>query len=431
MDGFGNLIISDTGNSRIRKVRPDGNIAAFAGTNVQGYSGNYSNALEAQFSTPTGLCSGPGGVVYIADTANHMLRRVATDGTISAVAGIGYEGYTGDGGPALNARLRLPHGCAVDATGNIFIADAGNHAIRVVTPEGTISTVAGNGSPGFAGDGGPALQALLETPYSVAVDAQGNLFVADTGNNRIRRLKPAIPVLGELSQLLGWANAASLQTGPVAPGSVVSIFGAGLGPLEALTSTLVSPMTLSTQLGDTQVLFDGTPAALFYAQDSQVNAQIPFETAGRTTVKMEVRVKGLPVGSASIPMAPAAPGVFTWNGGTGPVIAMNSDMTLNSPSSPAPRSIAVTVFGTGGGSTNPVGVDGKIPDTHPAALVLPVSATIGGQPASVTWAGEVPGSAGMTQFQIVIPSNAASGAQSVVITIAGNSSQSGAVLYVQ
>jgi uncharacterized protein (TIGR03437 family) len=212
---------------------------------------------------------------------------------------------------------------------------------------------------------------------------------------------------------------------------VVSIFGSRLGPLDALTATLQSASTLANQLGDTQVFFDNTPGALFYAQDSQINAQVPFEVAGRTAVKVEVRVKGLAVGSVTIPIASAAPGLFTWNGGTGPVIAMNGDASLNGAAAPAAKSSAVILFATGGGPTNPSGVDGRIPDTHPAQLVLPVSATVGGQPASVTWAGEVPGSAGITQFQIVIPSNATPGAQPVAVTIAGYSSQSGVVLYIQ
>lgn len=431
VDGFGNVVVSDTGNSRIRKIMPGGTIAAFAGTNVIGYSGNFSNALDAQFTAPTGLCTGPGGVVYIADSGNHMLRQVTVDGTISAVAGIGYEGYTGDGGPALSARLRLPRGCAVDSLGNIYIADGGNHAIRMVTPDGNIATIAGNGNPGFSGDGGPASLALLHDPLAVAVDSKGNVYVADAVNNRVRRLTPTLPLLGELNQALGWANAASLQSGPVAPGSIISIFGSGLGPLNALNETLQSPSILANQLGDTQVFFDTTPAALLYAQDSQINAQVPFETAGRTTVKVEVRVKGLAVGSAGVPIAAAAPGIFTWNGGTGPAIAMNADSTLNGASTPAARTSTITLYGTGGGSTSPAGADGRIPGTAPAALVLPAGAMVGGQPANVTWAGEVPGSPGMTEFQVVIPSGVASGPQPVVVSIAGNSSQSGALVYVQ
>jgi uncharacterized protein (TIGR03437 family) len=354
------------------------------------------------------------------------------DGTISAVAGIGFEGYTGDGGSALNARLRMPRGCAVDAIGNIFIADSGNHVIRMVTPDGNIATIAGNGTPGFSGDGGDSSQALLQSPYSVAVDLQGRVYVADTGNNRIRRLTPTLPLLGELAQPLGWANAASLQSGPIAPGSDISIFGSGLGPLTALTAALQGPMIIGTRLGDTQVFFDNTPAALFYVQDSQINAQVPFETAGRTTVKMEVRIKGLSIGSANVPIASASPGVFTWSGGTGPAIAMNgSGFTLNSASTPAAQTSVIIVFGTGGGPTNPSGVDGRIPDTHPATLILPVSATIGGEPANVTWAGDSMGNPEMTEFDIVIPSNTPSGPQPVVVTIAGNSSQPGALVYVQ
>jgi uncharacterized protein (TIGR03437 family) len=431
IDGFGNVVFSDTGNSRVRKVMPSGSMAPFAGTNVPGYSGNFSSALSAQFTSPTGVCSGPDGAVYIGDTGNHMLRRVSTDGTISAVAGIGFQGYTGDGGPALAARLNAPRGCAVDGIGDIFIADMGNNAIRMVTPDGNISTIAGNGTAGFAGDGGPAAQALLQNPYAVAVDEQGNVYVADTGNNRIRRLTPSIPQLGELDQTLGFANAASLVSGPVAAGSILSIFGSGLGPLVALTAALQSPTTLATQLGETQVLFDNTPAALYYAQDSQINAQVPYETAGHTTVKVEVRLNGIAIGSTSIPIAAAAPGLFTWNGGTGPAIAVNADGTLNGAATPAPQTSIVIVYGTGGGSTNPTGVDGQISGPHQTPLVLPVSATIGGQPASVTWAGEASGNPGTTEFDVVIPSNAPSGPQAIVVTIAGNSSQNGALLYIQ
>ncbi len=430
IDGFGNLIVSDTANSRVREIQPSGYIASFAGTNVQGYSGNFSSALSAQFTVPTGLCTGPDGVVYIVDTGNHMLRRVSLDGTISAVAGIGFQGYTGDGGPALNARLSSPRGCAVDTIGDIFIADMANHAIRVVTPDGNISTLAGNGNPGFSGDGGPAAQALLQTPYGVAVDSQGNVYVADTGNNRIRRLTPSVPLLGEATQTLGFGNAASLLSGAVASGSIISLFGSGLGPLNALTATLQSPTILATQLGQTKVLFDNTPAALFYVQDSQINAQVPFETAGHSTVKMQVLVNGITIGSTSVSIAAAAPGIFTWNGGTGPAIALNADGSLNGAATPAAQSSTVIVYGTGGGSTNPAGVDGRIPGTHQTALVLPVSATVGGQPASVTWAGDASGNPGMTEFDVVIPSNALSGPQPIVVTIAGSSSQNGVVVYV-
>lgn len=382
-------------------------------------------------STPTGVCTGPDGAVYIGDTGNHMVRRVSVDGTISAVAGIGYPGYNGDGGPALNARLNMPRGCAVDSVGDIFIADSANNAIRVVTPDGDISTIAGNGNAGFSGDGGPAAQALLQTPYGVAVDPQGNVYVADTGNNRIRRLTPSVPLLGELTQTLGFANAASLISGPVVAGSIISIFGSGLGPLVGVAGTLQSPSMLATQLAQTQVLFDTTPAALFYAQDSQVNAQVPFETAGHTIVKMQVVVNGITVGSSNVSIASAAPGIFTWNGGTGPAIAMNADGSLNGAANPAAQSSAIVVYGTGGGSTNPAGVDAHIPLAHTNALVLPVSATVGGQPASVTWAGDASGSPGMTEFDVTIPSNAPSGPLPIVVTIAGASSQPGVVVYVQ
>jgi uncharacterized protein (TIGR03437 family) len=325
----------------------------------------------------------------------------------------------------------MPRGCAVDSIGDIFIADSANNVIREVTPDGNIATIAGTGTPGFSGDGGAATQALLITPYAVAVDPQGNVYVADLGNNRIRRLTPSAPLLTQTAQTLAFANAASLASGPVAPASIISVFGSGLGPLTGLSETLQSPNLLATQLGQTQLLFDNTPAALFYVQDSQINAQVPFEVAGRTAVKMQVIVGGISVGSATLPIAAAAPGIFTWNGAAGPVIALNADGSLNGTASPAAQSSTVTVYGTGGGSTNPVGVDGQVPGPHQNALVLPVGVTIGGQPASVTWAGIAPGSPGMTEFDVVIPSNAPSGPQPIIVTIAGASSQAGVLIYLQ
>ncbi len=130
------------------------------------------------------------GNLFIADTFNNRIRRVSPDGIISTVAGNGIRGLSGDGGPATNAAVAFPRGLALDTAGNLFIADTLNFRIRRVSPDGIISTVAGNGTERFSGDGGAATSASLVRPQAVAVDAAGNLFIADTFNHRIRQVSP-------------------------------------------------------------------------------------------------------------------------------------------------------------------------------------------------------------------------------------------------
>ncbi len=154
-----------------------------------GYSGDGGQATDAKISTPYRVTMDGTGNLYIV-TGNHVVRKVAPDGTITTVAGTGASGYGGDGGPAVDAQLSQPYGIAVDNEGNIFIADSGNHRVRKVTPDGIITTVAGTGVQGYSGDGGPATSAELNAPRDVAVDREGNLFILDYGNNRIRRVSP-------------------------------------------------------------------------------------------------------------------------------------------------------------------------------------------------------------------------------------------------
>jgi sugar lactone lactonase YvrE len=128
------------------------------------------------------------GNLYIADCWNHRIRKVSPDGTITTVAGTGTPGFAGDGGPASSALLAYPHGVKADTAGNLYIADTNNQRIRRVSPNGIITTVAGSGSSGFSGDGGPATGGQLDFPYDVAADTSGNLYIADQGNYRIRKV---------------------------------------------------------------------------------------------------------------------------------------------------------------------------------------------------------------------------------------------------
>jgi sugar lactone lactonase YvrE len=165
-------------------------IQTIAGCGLVGYAGDGGPALDARFNMPHGLACDSAGNIYIADAYNHRIRKVdIATGIISTFAGNGVRGFGGDGGPATAASFYRPYGLAFDTAGNLFIADTDNNRIRRVDAvTGIITTVAGNGNRGFSGDGGPALNAMFKGAYSLAVDAAGNLFITDTSNNRIRRV---------------------------------------------------------------------------------------------------------------------------------------------------------------------------------------------------------------------------------------------------
>jgi sugar lactone lactonase YvrE len=199
VDASGNLYIADNGNHRVRKVTPGGTISTVVGNGTAGYSGDGGPAASARLNLPAGLAVDSSGNLYTADEEDCRIRKVTLGGTISTVAGNGTTGYSGDGGPATSAQLSGLRGVAVDPAGNLYIADTYNNRIRKVAPGGTISTVAGNGTEGYAGDGGPATSAQLSTPFGVAVDSGGNLYIADYGNHRIRRVTPG----GTISTVAG------------------------------------------------------------------------------------------------------------------------------------------------------------------------------------------------------------------------------------
>ncbi|MFE7117923.1 NHL repeat-containing protein [Streptomyces sp. NPDC057654] len=209
VDQQGNLYIADRANHRIRKVTPDGVITTLAGNGQAGYVSDGGPAVATRINEPIDVAVDDAGNVYIADAGNHRIRKVTSAGIITTVAGNGEAGYVSDDGPAVATRLHHPHGIAADREGNVYFSEWSNHRVRKVTPAGIITTVAGNGQPGYVSDGGPAVATRLQYPSGVAVDSGGNLYIADCGNHRVRKVTPS----GIITTLAGNGTAGYVSDG--------------------------------------------------------------------------------------------------------------------------------------------------------------------------------------------------------------------------
>ena len=228
-DQNGNVYVALQGTRQVVRIDPGGTVWLVAGNGSQGSTGDGGPAKSATLTFPASLALDSLGNLYICDTSAHKIRRVSPDGVISTFAGNGKPANTGDGGPAIDASLNAPSGIAVDANGGLLIADTGNYEIRIVRPDGTIQRVAGTGTKGSDGNDGPALNAKLNAPAGVAVDAAQNIYVADTGNNWIRQITPD----GTITRFAG--RDTSSTGGP---------FGGGDQTL-ALNATLSSPISMT------------------------------------------------------------------------------------------------------------------------------------------------------------------------------------------
>jgi sugar lactone lactonase YvrE len=192
IDREGNILVADTFNHVVRRIDGAGAMTIFAGS-VAGYGGDGGPATEAQMNLPMAVTVAPDGAVYVSDAANSRVRRISTDRKIQTVAGFGPAqdtyggGFAGDGGPPEKAKLFSATDLKFDAAGNLYISDSGNHRIRVVRA-GVITTIAGSGRQGFSGDGGKATAAELNTPQKIAVAKDGGVIIADRANRRVRKV---------------------------------------------------------------------------------------------------------------------------------------------------------------------------------------------------------------------------------------------------
>jgi uncharacterized protein (TIGR03437 family) len=392
--GGGHIYIADTGNQRIRELLPDGTIITVAGNGSQGVAGDGGAATSAQLSLPAGVTLDAAGNMYIADQGNNRVRLVSTNGTISTFAGAATFAL-GDGGPATGAQLSAPESVALDAAGNVYIADSGHNRIRVVSG-GTINTLAGTGVCCYEGDGGLASAAQLDSPWGLLLDSSGRLFVADSGNNAIRLIQTA--PTGGLPTIAAIANGASNQTGAVAGGEIVVVYGSGLGPAQ-LVAAGTGPAP-PQQLNGVTVLVNGTPASLIYVSAAQLSAIIPNGVTG-ANAQVVVQYQGQSSAPVTVPLTLASPALFTANSsGSGQALAVDADGSANGASHPAAQGSVLTLF-----------VNGVLSQFLAGAL----SVTIEGQPASIV--GNTAASApGVTAVQVQIPFGIPAGA-AVPVTV--------------
>jgi sugar lactone lactonase YvrE len=444
MDSSGNWYIADTANNRIRRVTPAGVIGTIAGTGTAGSKGDNGPASAAELNAPRGLAFDIFGNLYAADSGNNEVRKITPAGLIvplpvalqlnnpvSVATDAQGSVYIADSGnnrivevtaagatsilatingpqavavdpsgsnvlvadptqvwtvtPAgvastMITGLNSPSGLAIASDGSLLIAETGANLIQQWTTSGSLATIAGTGTTGFSGDGGPALSAQLNGPAGIGVGANGAFWIADSGNNRIRSLTPvAASSATAPTSPITVVNAASLATGPIAPGEIVTVFGSGFD---------------ATQ---TQLLFNGAAAKLFYTSATQINALAPPSLPANSSSMVSVVVNGTPVAESSTPVASVAPGIFTTASGSGQAAADNQDGSLNSATNPAPRGSIVSFYATGQGSSS-------------GAVTL----TVGGFP-------------GLMQINAQIPSGffLQAGIQPVVLSIGGATSQAG------
>jgi uncharacterized protein (TIGR03437 family) len=322
--------------------------------------------------------------------------KISPAGVVTPYAGTGVRGFFGDGGPAGVAQLAIPIALAVDGSDNLYIGEWGNTRVRKVSAAGTISTIAGTGSYGYSGDGGPATGAKIGYPFHVAAGPHGEIYVLDS-QNAIRLLQP----VGTSVSIHIIASGASFFSGPIAPGELIVIGGSGLGPATLVAAVPAADGSYSSQLAGTSVRVNGIAAPVVYASAIAVAAIVPSSVSGGMA-QVSVTYQGQTSMPFSIRTAASVPGIFTVDSsGAGQAIARNQDGSANTPANPAKAGEVISLFATGLGRSG-----------------APSSATIGGVTALVISAD--PQSAAVTQVSVRIPGGVQAGAAVAVSLQAGS-----------
>jgi len=451
-DASNNMYIADSSNNRIRKITsiagviptpstckvvnntPTGcpDITTIAGGSEAGYQGDGGPAIDALLDTPVGVAVDSAGNVYFSDSSNHVIRKIATNGIISTVVGTGNPGFSGDGGPAAQAQLWYPKGICMDPQGNLYIADYTNQVIRKVGTNGIIETIAGTpGRSGFYGDGGPATQALLNFPTSVTVDKSGNLYIADSDNFVIREMTPVLPSI----TTNGVVSASAFgEFGAAAPGSWIEIYGSALAiDSRSWTSNDFNGVNAPVSLDGTSVTIGGQQAVVDYISPGQVNAQVPLGVSAGA----QPLVVTTPSGSTanySVTVNATEPGLFAPSnfliGGKQYVAATFTDgKTFVAPPNSIPGVTSrlanpgdtIILYGVGFGAVTPSVPAAQIVQTS-NTLTAPVTFSFGSTAAAPpAYQGLAPGSVGLYQFNVVVPTVPANSLTPLSFTQAGSS----------
>lgn len=418
VDAQGTLFFVDQGAHRVARI--DGGVLnRIARTGARGFSGDGGPAASAVLDNPTALAVDYAGNVFFSDQFNHRIRRIAPGGTITTIAGTGAQGFSGDNGPATAAQVNFPGAMATDQSGNLYFTDGPNQRTRRISRAGVIATIAGNGIAGFSGDGGPATAASFNGAFGITLDASGNLYVADTLNNRIRRISGIGPGSAPTFSTEGTVNAASFRPG-LAPGSLATIFGRELSPANGIV--VVSQAPWPTTLNGVSVTVNGVAAPLYGIAavngQEQISFQVPFEAAG-ASASLVVRNNGSQSAAVNVALSGTNPGIFLIDGTNGAFL--KPDFSVIGPANPVDRNTFALMYLTGLGAVSPgVASGGVAPGAEPFArtVATPV-VTVAGQNAEVVFSGLAPGFIGLYQVNFRIPAGIDAGSQEVVVTVGG------------
>lgn len=432
LDRAGNIYFTDHLNYRVRKISTTGIITTVAGTGRTSLSGDGAQAAATD-AYPFWLAVAADGTFYFTDDGDARLigynrvRRVGTNGIVTTVAGTGVAGYSGDGGPGRLAQIRSASGVAVDANGNVFVADATDIKIRKVAPNGIITTYAGTGLLGNAGDGGPALLARFNFPSGMTTDAAGNLYVADTRNDKIRKIAPppapqirtVDPVFTSFGGKAGFSS-----------NTYIEIFGQNFATASRLwAGSDFNGVNAPTTVDGISVFVNGRPAFVFFVSPTQININTPEDTA-TGPVTIEVRTPLGVSNAVTVTRARLSPTLQTVPqfliNGKQHVVALTPDFTTfigregmlpGAAFKPAKPGDTISIYALGCGPTAPPTQAGVVAGQG-SALALPYQLRIGGVTAQVTFGGIVGATIGLYQFNVVVPAVPA-GEQPIDLTVDG------------
>jgi len=370
--------------------------------------------VQYPFVDPYGMVVGADGNYYISDRGSNQIFKMTPSGQVTVYAGTSVAGFSGDGGSALNAMFNRPSGIVFDAAGTtLYVADTGNQRVRQIAPDGTIRTIAGSGVMGFAGDNQTGDFASFNNPVALVIDNTGSIYVADSGNNRIRKLTLRAVPTPKPSAITRHQS----KSNQLSPGSIFNLYGDSLSNATATNASVPWVRSLS----GVSISINGVLAPLYYISPTQINGQIPYETQTGTATAT-ITVNGSSPSQITFPVVPASPSVLVY-GANNQAVAVNQNGQVNAPDAPATVGDYEVLYLSGIGQSNPpVATGAGAPSVSPFALVnYQASITVNGQPCTIVFMGLAPGFPALAQANFQVP-NLPPGDYPLVVTVNGQAS---------